>query len=239
MGACFYLTKMTQVRKRVRRGPGRPARSENRDTRGDILAAAEELFAVTGFEATSLRQIAGKAMVDLATVKYHFSEKSELYDQAYSLGHARFMERFAPLISAVADAEKREEIDEALRQIATACAHFIQSERSFVRLTLYRMLESDNGEQPTASLLQSSFLKQLTAGFDRAVASKLVRKFDASALLTFAVVGIPMWVVATEAPPQQADVANGAANGAANAQSQRVERFVGDLLSSMVLHRAC
>lgn len=226
---------MTQTRKRVRRGPGRPARSENRDTRGDILTAAAKLFAVTGFDATSLRQIAGEATVDLATVKYHFPKNAALYDAAYRLGHARFIDEFSPLMVAISDADSREGLNGALRQVARACADFVQTERNFVRLTLFRMLEGVNRADPSSTtLIQSDFIELLTSGVDRAVTEKLARRFDVSALLSFAVVGLPMWVVATEVQPHQV----GIRNTEAPEWNERIEQFVGDLLTSMVLHRA-
>lgn len=48
------------------------------DTRLRILDAAEELFMAAGFEATTLRQITGKAQVNLAAVNYHFGSKEAL-----------------------------------------------------------------------------------------------------------------------------------------------------------------
>jgi AcrR family transcriptional regulator len=47
-------------------------------TRVRILDAAEELFAESGFAATSLRQITAKAGVNLAAINYHFQSKDVL-----------------------------------------------------------------------------------------------------------------------------------------------------------------
>ena len=49
-----------------------------KDTKRDILDAAEQLFAVRGPHATSLRQIIGRAKVNLAAVHYHFGSKELL-----------------------------------------------------------------------------------------------------------------------------------------------------------------
>jgi AcrR family transcriptional regulator len=51
------------------------------DTRDKILLTAEQLFAEQGYAATSLRQIIGKAGVNLAAVHYHFGSKEELLDE--------------------------------------------------------------------------------------------------------------------------------------------------------------
>ena len=52
--------------------------AEMKGTKRDILDAAEQLFAVKGPHATSLRQIIGRAKVNLAAVHYHFGSKDSL-----------------------------------------------------------------------------------------------------------------------------------------------------------------
>ena len=49
-----------------------------KDTKQDILDAAERLFAARGPHATSLRQVIGSAKVNLAAVHYHFGSKASL-----------------------------------------------------------------------------------------------------------------------------------------------------------------
>src|SRR5512145_612481 len=48
-------------------------------TKERILDAAEALFMVHGYEATSLRSITAAAAVNLAAVNYHFGSKEELF----------------------------------------------------------------------------------------------------------------------------------------------------------------
>jgi AcrR family transcriptional regulator len=48
------------------------------DTRGQILDAAEHLFAEHGFRGASVRAITDRAGVNLAAVGYHFGSKAEL-----------------------------------------------------------------------------------------------------------------------------------------------------------------
>ncbi len=57
----------------VGRRPGSP------DTRGSIVAAAREEFAVHGFAQTSLRSVARSAGVDPALVHHYFAGKDELF----------------------------------------------------------------------------------------------------------------------------------------------------------------
>ncbi len=60
---------------RPRRGR-RPGRA---DTREAVLAAARERFAQQGYEATTMRQVAGDAGVDPALVHYFFGTKADLF----------------------------------------------------------------------------------------------------------------------------------------------------------------
>ena len=48
-----------------------------------ILAAAEDLFAASGYEGTSIRQIAQKAGVPVALVSYHFGGKLGVYRRVF------------------------------------------------------------------------------------------------------------------------------------------------------------
>ncbi|HSP66595.1 MAG TPA: helix-turn-helix domain-containing protein, partial [Bryobacteraceae bacterium] len=50
------------------------------DTKSRILDAAEKLFGMNGFEATSLREITAEASVNLAAINYHFQTKDSLID---------------------------------------------------------------------------------------------------------------------------------------------------------------
>jgi AcrR family transcriptional regulator len=54
--------------------------NEKPDTKARILDAAEKLFGMKGFEATSLRDITAEAQVNLAAVNYHFQSKDSLID---------------------------------------------------------------------------------------------------------------------------------------------------------------
>jgi AcrR family transcriptional regulator len=53
------------------------------ETRTRILDAAEELFMLHGFEATSMRQLTTKAGANLAAVNYHFGSKDALIEAVF------------------------------------------------------------------------------------------------------------------------------------------------------------
>jgi len=61
-------------------------------TKNKILDSAENLFAVKGFNGTSLREITSQAEVNLAAVNYHFGSKKELIKAVMS----RYMDELSP-----------------------------------------------------------------------------------------------------------------------------------------------
>jgi AcrR family transcriptional regulator len=63
------------TQRQVRRG----RRPGNRDTRGEILAAAQNAFAEGGLSGVSLRSIATDAGVDVALIHHYFHTKEELF----------------------------------------------------------------------------------------------------------------------------------------------------------------
>jgi AcrR family transcriptional regulator len=89
----------------------------NSSTQERILAAAEELFAESGYEGTSIRQIALKAGVPVGLVSYHFGGKLGVY--------RRVFESHAPTIVAerragLALAELEQDPDRRLAAIVKA-----------------------------------------------------------------------------------------------------------------------
>lgn len=69
------------------------------DTVTRLLDAAECLFAERGFAETSLRQITGRAGVNLAAVNYHFGSKKTLIQAVF----ARFLTPFCLALDAALD----------------------------------------------------------------------------------------------------------------------------------------
>jgi TetR/AcrR family transcriptional regulator len=67
------------VRKPGARRRGRPPAGPDRDVRGARLGAARELFLQHGFAGVSVRQLAARAGVNPAMVKYYFDDKRGLY----------------------------------------------------------------------------------------------------------------------------------------------------------------
>ncbi len=62
-----------------RSGTRRGRRPAGHDTRGEIVAAAREVFLEQGYEAASMRAVARRAGVDPGTVRHWFGDKAHLF----------------------------------------------------------------------------------------------------------------------------------------------------------------
>lgn len=72
--------------------PARGLRSDGEVTRTRILEAAGELFATTGYAETPNKAIAAQAQVDLASINYHFGNRSGLYQAVLAQAHGRLLD---------------------------------------------------------------------------------------------------------------------------------------------------
>ena len=106
-----------------RRGRGRPSETDM-DTSAAIAEAALQRFAAQGFEATSLREIAADASVDVALISYRFGGKNGLWKA----------------IVTQAATDLRETLEGALQNAGTGTAHdrLRQSARTFLAYLLVR-----------------------------------------------------------------------------------------------------
>lgn len=71
--------------------PARGLRSDGEATKTRILEAAGELFAATGYAETSNKDIAARAQVDLASINYHFGNRSGLYQAVLAAAHGQLL----------------------------------------------------------------------------------------------------------------------------------------------------
>jgi len=91
-------------KKTITRPRGRPAPREGVDRREDILNIAEKLFALKGFSATAIREIADEAEVNSAMVHYYFGSKQKLLEAV--------MDRvFEPLAEAIDSMQDQQQVD--------------------------------------------------------------------------------------------------------------------------------
>ncbi|CAM3880798.1 TetR/AcrR family transcriptional regulator [Rheinheimera salexigens] len=88
--------------------------SSKQSTQQKILDAAQSLFAETGFNGTSLRQITSLAEVNLAAVNYHFGSKKELIQAVLQRYLVTLMPRLDSEFSALLAAESPAPLDKVL-----------------------------------------------------------------------------------------------------------------------------
>ncbi|MEO3797381.1 TetR/AcrR family transcriptional regulator [Nonomuraea sp. B10E15] len=89
----------------TKRRPGRPRKGEEQDTRRLLLDAALELFAVKGYAATSVREIAGRAGVHGSAIYFHFANKDAMYAALFERFGPPLLEALCPDLDALAAME--------------------------------------------------------------------------------------------------------------------------------------
>lgn len=184
------------------------------------------MFAAAGYEATSLRQIAGAADVDLATLKYHFGSKALLFAAVYREGHEAFLGVLGPFLASSSAVRTPSEVRSVIETLATDASAFIADNEWFVRLFLYRLLEDASDMSVLEEELQGQALNLLGSGLESLAERGLIRPVDARAFISFLVVGLPMWVVASRNKPAWL----GAPSPVEPEGRERFEAFVRELL---------
>jgi AcrR family transcriptional regulator len=99
---------------------GRAAQRDSQpDRRTNILLAAEKLFALRGFHAVSIRDIAAEAGVPLALVGYYYGAKHELYHAIFESWSPAIAGRLEALRIAVADPDPESRLMRILDSFAS------------------------------------------------------------------------------------------------------------------------
>jgi AcrR family transcriptional regulator len=100
--------------------PARTARGER--ARAAIFAAAMDLFAGRGYEATTMRAIAERAGVSLGASYHYFPSKSHLVLEFYRLCHERHQAACAPILARERDLGAR--LHGVIRAVVMTCEPF-------------------------------------------------------------------------------------------------------------------
>lgn len=185
----------------VGRRRGRPTRSNGALTRRKLLKVATAMFSAGGYEATSLRQIASAASVDLATLKYHFGDKPALYGEVYRVGHQAFFDAIAPALAGMATIETREALREQIALLSRVVHDFIDQYLPFVRMVLYRLLEGASEANEVEDELQVGAIGLIDATFEGLKERGIVRGIDSRAFVSLLVTGFAMWFVTARVKP--------------------------------------
>lgn len=117
-------------------GLRRRAEAERPDRRQAILLAAEKLFAMHGYHAVTIRQIAEEAGVPLALVGYYFGPKHELFHAIFAHWNKSIEERLA----ALREVDASRPGPKALRQIIEAFTGPVIRLRASVEGEYYALL---------------------------------------------------------------------------------------------------
>lgn len=183
-------------------GSRRATRANGRATRARILEEGRRLFADTGYEATSLRQIAQAAGIDAATLKYHFGDKPNLFAQIYQLGHQEFLAALDPFLVRLHGVDSRPELRDVLEDFVVDMHDFVEEHLPFVRLTLYRMLEDSQDVIALEDELQTVALTALEKTFRQLVERDIIRDIDARAFVVFVISSFSTWHVTGRVKPR-------------------------------------
>jgi len=96
----------------ARRPAGRIAQREPQpDRRTNILLAAEKLFALRGYHAVSIRDIAAEAQVPLALVGYYYGAKHELYHAIFESWSGAIAGRLDALAAIIREPDRQRRLD--------------------------------------------------------------------------------------------------------------------------------
>jgi len=119
--------------------------SSHKRVQGRLLDAAEELFCEHGFEGTSVRDIAGAAGCNVASVNYYFGGKDKLYVEVWRrhLLQMRDM-RIASIERVMSETGGKATLEELLRSYSNAFLEpLVKGEKSFrfIRLMAREMID--------------------------------------------------------------------------------------------------
>lgn len=128
----------------IGRRPGNP------DTRNDIVATARRLFADSGYDKTSVRDIAAGAGVDPALIRHYFGSKAELFrsTMGWPFDPAEISERIA--------GGDRKQIGERLTRV-----FFAAWEQPDSRASLLAILRGAATHEESATLVRQFIQGQL------------------------------------------------------------------------------
>lgn len=112
-----------------------------RNTREEVLECSAALFAKAGFHGVSMRDIASSAGVTPAALYHHFPDKERLYLEAVAYVFEKKMGPLKSVLDGVGNPWER------LEAFLTQHAALLNSERDFLRLMQWVMLDSDERRQ--------------------------------------------------------------------------------------------
>ncbi|TNE48506.1 MAG: TetR/AcrR family transcriptional regulator [Deltaproteobacteria bacterium] len=195
-------SKRAQMRSRGRKSKEGPQRANGVATHQRILDVASTMFAAGGYAATSLRQIAGAADIDIATLKYHFGDKAALFAEVYRVGHESMLDLLEPCMERLKAASTSDELMVALDDFVVAIHDFLAQHFWFVRMVLFRLLEGSEEIISLEEALQGMAADKFDDIFQTLKRRKLIRDVDHRAVICLLISSFTSWFVIAEVKPQ-------------------------------------
>ncbi|MGV1045922.1 TetR/AcrR family transcriptional regulator [Limnohabitans sp.] len=165
----------TAVQHLSRGTPRNSATSPRADRKGQILLAAERLFAQYGFHAVSIRQIAQEAQVPLALVGYHYGQKQDLFHAIFEHWSGTIAERLLGLQAVQSQKHSRQK----LQRIVEAFISPVIKLRSSPEGESYAMLMTKglSPQSDEADRVLRDFFDPMAEAFISALHETLVAEF--------------------------------------------------------------
>ncbi len=186
---------------REKSAPRKRSRADGRETRARVLAAATEVFARDGLEGASLRRIAERAGIDIATLKYHVRDKEALFAEVYQDGYEHFQQALGPLFIRVPLARNQEELTGEVQLLLERGYDYLEQNHAFIRLWLYRLLEGPRQVLPAEELLRSNVMMLIEAAVDVLRERGLVRDIDVRMVVLLIVTALPTMALGARTRP--------------------------------------
>jgi AcrR family transcriptional regulator len=166
-------------------------------TRDTILAAAEKLFGVKGFEATSIADLTQTAGIALGTFYIHFPDKKALFIELVDSLGSRLRHHLAARVTGARDRVDME------RRGLEAFLEFVAEHRS-----LYRIVrQADFVDQDCFRRYYDKMAEPYARGLKDAARRGEIRKGDAE-VMAYCLMGIAdfvgmRWVLWEKTPPRE------------------------------------
>jgi TetR/AcrR family transcriptional regulator len=155
------------------------------DTYDQILAVAEQEFANSGYNGTSLEVIARRTGIRKASLFHHFNSKRKIFD-------AVVRRIFDQLISIGRETAQIENPKEHLLAILVRLHDFIASHPNHARLLMHRVLEDPASVRRSSEVFIKPLVAEMAQLVVRGAEMGVIRNTDGPISLTLILLAIPI-----------------------------------------------
>ncbi len=184
------------------RRPRKATRANGAATRTRALQVARDAFSTAGYEGSSLRQIASNAGIDLATLKYHFGDKPNLFAEVYREGQQAFVRAVAPLVAALSRVQTASELRTQLHTLVDDVYDYMSANTAFLRITLFRLLENPASVIEQEARLQGDAIALVEVALAHLRKRGIVRPVDLRGAVVLLITALPTWFLTAQQRPQ-------------------------------------